>query len=30
MPDIGVRQLKTHASEIIREVREERAQYVIT
>jgi prevent-host-death family protein len=30
MPDVGVRELKTHASEIIREVREERARYVIT
>lgn len=30
MPDIGVRELKTHASEIVRRVREERARYVIT
>ena len=30
MPDIGVRDLKTHASEIIRRVREQRARYVIT
>ena len=30
MPDVGVRELKAHASEIIREVREERARYVIT
>jgi len=30
MPDIGVRHLKTHASEIIRQVREQRARYVIT
>jgi prevent-host-death family protein len=30
MPDVGVRELKTHASEIIREVRERRARYVIT
>jgi prevent-host-death family protein len=30
MPDVGVRQLKAHASEIIREVRERRARYVIT
>lgn len=30
MPDIGVRELKTRASEIIREVRETRARYVIT
>lgn len=30
MPDIGVRELKTHASEILRKVREERVQYVVT
>jgi prevent-host-death family protein len=30
MPDIGVRELKTHASEIVRSVREERARYVVT
>jgi len=30
MPDVGVRELKAHASEIIREVRERRARYVIT
>jgi prevent-host-death family protein len=30
MPDVGVRELKTHASEIIREVREQRTRYVIT
>jgi prevent-host-death family protein len=30
MPDIGVRELKTRASEIVREVRERRARYVIT
>lgn len=30
MPDVGVRELKAHASEIIREVREEQAQYVTT
>lgn len=30
MPDVGVRELKTRASEIIRNVREQRAQYVIT
>ena len=30
MPDVGVRELKTHASEIIRAVRERRARYVIT
>ena len=30
MPDIGVRELKIHASEIIRQVRERRERYVIT
>ena len=30
MPEVGVRELKAHASEIIREVREQRARYVIT
>jgi prevent-host-death family protein len=30
MPDVGVRELKTHATEIIREVRERKARYVIT
>ncbi len=30
MPDIGVRDLKTHASEIVRAVREESARYVVT
>ena len=30
MPDVGVRELKTHASEIIRNVRESRARYTIT
>jgi prevent-host-death family protein len=30
MPDVGVRELKAHASEIIREVREQKARYVIT
>ena len=30
MPDVGVHELKAHASKIIREVREEQAQYVIT
>jgi prevent-host-death family protein len=29
MPDVGVRELEAHASEIIREVREQRARYVI-
>ncbi|MBM3145664.1 MAG: type II toxin-antitoxin system Phd/YefM family antitoxin [Chloroflexi bacterium] len=30
MPDIGIRELKTRASEIVRTVREERARYVVT
>lgn len=30
MPQVGVRQLKNDASEIIRAVREERAEYVVT
>lgn len=30
MPDVGVRELKARASEIIREVREQRTRYVIT
>jgi len=30
MPDIGVRELKTRASEIVRNVRKRRARYVIT
>lgn len=30
MPEIGVRELKTNASEIIRNVREHRARYTIT
>lgn len=30
MPEIGVRQLKNEASEIIRSVREQKAEYVIT
>jgi prevent-host-death family protein len=30
MAEIGVRELKNHTSEIVREVREERAEYVIT
>jgi prevent-host-death family protein len=30
MARVGVRELKTHASEIIRAVREERARYLIT
>ncbi len=30
MSEIGVRKLKTHASEIVRSVREEHARYVVT
>lgn len=30
MPDVGVRELKARASQIIRRVREQRARYVIT
>jgi prevent-host-death family protein len=30
MPEVGVRELKARASEIIREVREQRTRYVIT
>jgi prevent-host-death family protein len=30
MPDVGVRKLKAHASEIIRQVREDHARYIIT
>jgi len=30
MPDVGVRELKTRASEIVRSVRERRARYIIT
>jgi len=30
MPDVGVRELKTRASEIVRDVREHRARYIIT
>jgi prevent-host-death family protein len=30
MPRIGVRDLKTHASEVMRDVRENRARYVVT
>lgn len=30
MPEIGVRQLKNEASEIIRAVREEKVEYIIT
>ncbi|OGO20721.1 MAG: hypothetical protein A2Z14_01145 [Chloroflexi bacterium RBG_16_48_8] len=30
MPDIGVRELKAKASEILKEIREQRARYVIT
>ncbi|MBL7161046.1 MAG: type II toxin-antitoxin system Phd/YefM family antitoxin [Anaerolineales bacterium] len=30
MPDIGIRELKARASEIVRTVREKRARYVVT
>ena len=30
MSDIGVRELKIHASEIVRKVRETRARYIVT
>jgi prevent-host-death family protein len=30
VPEVGIRELKNRASEIIRAVREERAEYVIT
>ena len=30
MPRIGIRELKAHASEIVRTLREERVQYIIT
>ena len=30
MPDVGVRELKTRASEIVRDVRDHRARYTIT
>jgi prevent-host-death family protein len=30
MTKVGIRELKNHTSEIVREVREERAEYVIT
>jgi prevent-host-death family protein len=30
MPEIGVRELKTHASEIVRSVRDEHARYLVT
>jgi prevent-host-death family protein len=30
MPEVGVRELKAHASEIVREVRERGAQYIVT
>ncbi len=30
MPEVGVRELKTHASQIIRQVWKQRARYVIT
>ncbi len=30
MPEIGVRELKTHASQIIRQLRDQRTRYVVT
>lgn len=30
MPEVGVRELKTQASEIVRQIRESRARYIIT
>ena len=30
MPDVGVRELKTRASEIVRDVRDRRMRYIIT
>jgi prevent-host-death family protein len=30
MPDVGVRELKIHTSEILRQVREEQVRYVVT
>jgi prevent-host-death family protein len=30
MPQIGLRELKTHASEILRDVQDNRARYVVT
>ena len=30
MPEIGIRELKSQASEIMRAVREERAEYIVT
>ena len=30
MPEIGIRELKTNASEIIRQIREEQVRYIIT
>jgi prevent-host-death family protein len=30
MPEVGIRELKAHTSEIIRNVRDERARYIIT
>lgn len=30
MPEIGIRELKSQASEIVRAVREERAEYIVT
>ena len=30
MPDIGIRELKARASEVVRSVREKRARYIVT
>lgn len=30
MPDIGIRELKTHASEVVRNVKEKRMRYIVT
>ncbi|MHB0876108.1 MAG: type II toxin-antitoxin system Phd/YefM family antitoxin [Anaerolineae bacterium] len=30
MPEVGIKELKAHASEIVREVRENRARYVVS
>jgi len=30
MPEVGIRELKSHASEIIRQLRDQRTRYVIT
>jgi prevent-host-death family protein len=30
MPEVGIRELKTHASEIIRNVRDKQTRYIVT